>query len=133
MEKETNITLHKWVLRKLPMFFIYNVIVMLLVLMHSVGYFDPFFPISVNVIVMVSIVLAVLLLRLNSRFVFATTCFFWLVSAFFQISHIDIWAERAGIYTYESLFVGAIVLVAEVLITKGKSYFHSYSKRFEIR
>lgn len=122
MSKINKDSYQNWVLERIAVFFVYNVLMMLLVLMHSVGYFNPYFVISVNVIVMLAIVFAVILLRVTSKFVFACTIFFWLVASFFQLNHIDIWAERAGIYTYESLIVGVVVLFLEVIGNNIKNY-----------
>jgi hypothetical protein len=116
----------QWFFKKAPMFFLYNVFMMILVLMHSVGYFNPFFTISINVIVLTAIILAVIMMRLPSTFVFVCTSLFWAIAAFFQLAHIDIWAERAGTYAFESFLVGSCVFLIEVLQQKIKTYSKKY-------
>lgn len=48
----------------------FNIAMMLLFLLGSVGYFYPFFPITINVIVMIGLILSVILLGANSRILF---------------------------------------------------------------
>jgi len=92
---------------------IFNLVVIFLFLLHSVGYFHPFFPITINFIVLAMFALAVVLLRVRSSVFFVIAIFFWVVSAFFKYFQINVWAERSGIYVFEALVIGVILLLWE--------------------
>lgn len=113
--------LRKWIRKNYLNLAIFNGIVMILVLLRSAGYFDPYFPITVNVIVFISLVLSIILLGANSRVLFAVATSFWIFAAFLRIVGINIWAERTAIYVYESLSIGVALLVKENF-SKGNKY-----------
>lgn len=93
--------------------FVFNIILMILILMRSAEYFSPFFLISINFIVLSCIVLSVFLLGIRSKGIFLISLFFWLFAAFLRILNIEIWAERTAIYAYEAIIVGVILYVIE--------------------
>lgn len=93
--------------------FIFNALLVLLVLLHSAGYFAPFFPLTINTIVMVSLISSIFLLGTNSKAAFTLTLLFWLFAAFLKIVKIDVWAERTVIYSYEALIVGVFLFIME--------------------
>lgn len=95
--------------------FLYNIFIMFLVLMHSLGYFDPYFLISANIVVNLSILLAALILHIKSNLVFFLSVFFLLVSMFFKLLEIDVWSERVSMYAYEALLIGVALLLWENL------------------
>ena len=95
--------------------FVFNMIIILLVLLRSAGYFDPFFKLTINLIVLISVILSIFLLSVNSRAVFVFAIIFWILAAFFKIIRIDIWAERMGNYTYEILVIAILLLLMEYL------------------
>jgi hypothetical protein len=97
---------------------LYNMLLMALVLLHSAGYFDPYLPLSINIIVFLSILLAIVLLQINSRAVFSISLFFLLFALLMKIFAIDVWAERTGIYVFESFFIGSILLLFETFKSK---------------
>lgn len=92
---------------------IFNIVLVMLVLLRSAGYFEPFFIISINFIVFFSLILSVILLSLDSKFMFFMALMFWIFAAFIKISGIDIWAERAAIYAYQALVIGALLFIFE--------------------
>ena len=44
---------------------------------------------------------------------FVFSLVFWLSAFIFKIFNIDVWAERSGVYTFQSLFLGVVVLLVE--------------------
>ena len=94
-------------------FFIYNLLIMFLILVHSLGYFHPYFEISANVIIVPAIILGIILIGIRSRHIFFLSTFFWVVAWSFQSLNIEVWAERVSIYTFESLVIGSVMLVYE--------------------
>lgn len=100
--------------------FIFNILLVLLLLLRSAGYFSPFLPLDVNVVIFVSLVMAVFLLKLNSHVVFGITIAFWLFAGFLRIAGVDVWAERTAIYAYESLMVGVSCMMVEIVSKQRK-------------
>lgn len=94
-------------------FFLFNIIMMLLLLLYSAGYFSPYFPLTVNIIVLIGIMLSVILLNVRSKVIFLIALLFWIFAAFLKILRIDIWAERTAIYTFECMVVGFVVFIIE--------------------
>lgn len=92
---------------------IYNVFLVLLVLLHSARYFDPFWVISINSIVFIGILAAVLLLGAGSRPVFLIALTFLVFSFFMRAFRIDVWAERASVYVFQAIFIGVLLLIAD--------------------
>jgi len=99
--------------------FIFNAIILAIVLLRSVGYFAPFLPLGVNVVFLIALILAIILFKAGSRFVFSWGLVFWLLAGFFRVVGVEVWAERAGIYTFEALVVGVVMLMVEELRKKG--------------
>src|SRR5581483_7337411 len=92
---------------------LFNIIVVFLFLLRSAGYFQPFFPISVNFIVIVALLLSIFLLGARSRIIFIVVILFWIFAGALRVLKIDVWAERTGIYAYESLVIGCLVFIFE--------------------
>lgn len=88
--------------------FIFNIIVVILLLLEGAGYFDPFFPLTINNIVIVALILAAILLGIKSRAYYAISLAFLLLSAFFLVVGVPIWAERASIYMFQSFMIGVL-------------------------
>jgi membrane-bound ClpP family serine protease len=103
----------KWISDYNYRLILFNIIIVFLFLLRSAGYFQPYFPISVNFIVIVGLVLSVVLLGAKSNLVFYATLLFWIFAAFLKIVGIDVWSERTGIYAYESLVFGVILFLFE--------------------
>jgi hypothetical protein len=111
MYAEVTASFSNWSRMHLVGLFVFNIILMILILLRSGGYFTPFFTISINVIVFISIVLSVFLLNVNSAGIFTLSIIFWLFAGLLKILGIDIWAERVGIYTFQALLVGLTLLL----------------------
>lgn len=93
--------------------FIFNIVLMTLILMRSAEYFAPFFLISINFIVLVCIILSIPLLGIRSKGIFLVALLFWLFAAFLRILNVEVWAERTAIYAYEAIIVGLILFILE--------------------
>lgn len=94
---------------------IFNTLIVLLVLLRIAGYFHPFFVITVNAVVMVALIAAVLLLGARSKVLFLIALLTWLFAAFLRIVKIEVWAERTAVYTFQALVIGTILLIYETV------------------
>src|SRR3989304_8459250 len=74
--------------------FIFNSLLVILLLLRSAGYFSPFFPLTINFIIFVCLVLLIFLLNAKSKTLILIAITFLLLTAFFTIFRIGIWAER---------------------------------------
>lgn len=92
---------------------IFNIAIVLLVLLRSAGYFEPFFPITINLIVLTSLFLSILLLNARSSFMFIISLIFWIFAGFLKVMSIDTWAERTVVYSFESFSIGILLLIVE--------------------
>lgn len=108
-----NTRLQTWAHERVLGIFFFTLILVLLLLLYSAGYFAPYLPLTINLIVLMALILAVVLLHLRSKFIFSTVIFFWVLTSLFMILNIDVWAERAAIYSYETFVIGLILLVIE--------------------
>lgn len=113
-----SLELKSWTEKKYFQLAILNVFLIFLVLLKSAGYFDPYFPITINVIVVLGILASILLLRVSSKFPFALAIVFWSFTALFRILNIIPWAERMAIYSYEAFAIGILQHFIEVLVKK---------------
>lgn len=102
-----------WAKSKLVGIFVFNLLMMILLLLKSAGYFDPYLPLTINMVYMAAMILAVCLLGANSRVIFLLAMFFWVMASWFGVWKINIWAERSAIYTYQALVFGVILLIIE--------------------
>lgn len=100
--------------RKLKIF-VFNIVIMILVVLHSAGYFQPYFLISINLIVIVGLLLAIFLLEAGSNVMYAGSLILLIVCLLFKIFRIDVWSERISIYFFESLSIGVFVSFFETL------------------
>lgn len=100
---------------------VFNVILMILLLLRSAGYFDPFFNITINSIFFIALVLSIFLLGTRSRGAFAVALTFWLFAAVLKLAKIDVWAERNAIYSFQALVVGIVLLVWESLFDRKET------------
>jgi|SRR3989344_4025150 len=91
--------------------FVFHGIVIIMFLLRSAGYFHPFLPISINLIVLTSLVLSIFILGARSRAMFLIALAFWLFAGFIRVVQIEVWAERTAIYAFESLVLGVILLL----------------------
>lgn len=108
-----------WANQKVFQLFIFNMIIMLLILLYTAGYFAPFFPLTINFIVFVALLLSIFLLGINSKILFGIAIFFWLFAAFLKGVRVDVWAERTAIYSYQALLIGIILFIIELRVDKS--------------
>lgn len=100
---------------------VFNLFVLLMFLLRSAGYFHPFLVISVNLIVISAFIVAIFLLGARSRAFFLIALIFWGFASFLKIVRIDVWAERTGIYAFESLTIGVVLYFMENFAMIGKT------------
>lgn len=89
-------------------------VLMLLVVLHSLGYFHPFFTISAHFIINVALILSVLLLGARSIHIALFAATFWLGASFFQASGVTVWAERMSMYAYETFLLCILLYIVEM-------------------
>lgn len=92
---------------------LFNIILIILVLLRSAGYFEPYLPITIHTIVLISLLLLVFLLGVNSKVLFSITLLLWLFASLLGIVGIAVWAERTAVYAYEALVIAVILFAAE--------------------
>lgn len=108
-----NVILNNWVKNHLLGLFVFNTILIILVLLNTAQYFKPFFYLGINSIFFISLLLAIFLLGVKSKAMFLITLLFLLFGVFLKIVKIDIWADRASIYFYQSFMLGVILLLSD--------------------
>lgn len=91
--------------------FIFNTILIVLVLLNTAEYFKPFFFLGINVIFFISIILSIILLGARSKTMFLISAVFFVFGIFLKVANINIWADRASIYFYQAFFVGILLLL----------------------
>ena len=96
---------------------IFNSFVVILVLLHSAKYFDPFWTITVNVVIFLSLIASILLLGASSEAMFLVSLLFFLFAGFMKAVGISVWAERIAVYMFESFLLGFLLLFIESLTT----------------
>ncbi len=112
--------LKNWLLGYNYRLLLVNFIIVFLFLLRSAGYFQPYFAISINFIIIVGLILSVLLVGAKSNLIFIVTLIFWMFAGFLKLVRIDVWAERTGIYAYESLVFGVLLFLFEELKGRNK-------------
>lgn len=108
--------MRNWVEEHYSQVAFFNIFLIFMFLLRSAGYFDPYFVISVNFIVLASLMMALMLFRCGSRPIFIAAALFWFSAACLKLLEIEVWADRTAIYVYQSLVVGTVVLVIESLL-----------------
>lgn len=102
--------LNLWARDHLAGLFIFNTIIIVLVLLNTAEYFKPFFFLGINVIFFISIILSIILLGARSKTMFLISVLFFVFGILLKIANIDIWADRASIYFFQALVVGILLL-----------------------
>ncbi|QQS38606.1 hypothetical protein IPM62_04460 [Candidatus Woesebacteria bacterium] len=102
-----------WANKHLSGLFTYNIILILLVLLHSAGYFHPFLPLTINIIVMISLILAVIMLGATSKVIFVISLFFLAFAELLLALGVGVWAERTMIYMFQAFILGLTISVYE--------------------
>ena len=92
---------------------IFNALMVILVLLHSAKYFDPFWLITINVIIFISLITSVFLLGARSKALFIISLIFWIFAGIMRILGINVWAERITVYMFESFLLGFLLLFVE--------------------
>lgn len=109
--KETLI--RNWSTYKLINLFLFNIFIAIMLLLHSAGYFAPYFPMTINIIILISVILSVFLLGAKSKAIFTISLTFWLFAMFLKLLGVDVWAERTSVYCFEALLLGVILMFLE--------------------
>jgi len=109
---------NNWINLHLLQLTMFNIFLLFMFLLRSAGYFEPYYVISVNNIVIVGLILSVLLLGATSKVLFSFSLFFWFFASIIQTLGVDVWAERVGIYTYQGLVLGIVMLIIESIKEK---------------
>lgn len=116
-----NKSINYWIKENYIGLAIYNIFLMSLIMLRSAGYFGPYFLISINFIVVASLIAFIVLFRINSRAMYIISLLFWLFAGTIKILRVDIWAERTAIYSYQAFVVASVLLLLEQLnIYKSK-------------
>jgi hypothetical protein len=102
-----------WAKKNTAGIFVYNLILLLLVLLRISGYFSPFLPLNINLIYLISLVLAVILLRAGGQVFFVLSFLFFLLALFLKVVRVDIWAERTVEYFFQAFGLGVFLLFWE--------------------
>lgn len=105
--------LNRWVVSHYFNLAVFNMFLILMFLLRSAGYFHPFLVISVNLIIMASLVASIFLFGARSKAMFSIVILFWLFVGFLRIIEIEVWAERTSIYAYQALVLGVLLLLGE--------------------
>ena len=109
-----------WSKNNLPGIFLFNLIIVILVLLRSANYFQPFFSLNINSIFFVGFILLPFLLKANYEALFSIAGLFWLLSALFKLFRVDIWAERSSIYCFQAFFIGLMILFFDYIFPRKK-------------
>lgn len=116
--QDTKDSFEKWVNHHYFQLALFNIFIVILSLLRSAGYFEPFFLITINLIVLISLVMMITLLKINSKFLFFLASLFWAFAGVLQLLQVSVWAERTVIYSFEAVFIGMIQLIIEVISKK---------------
>lgn len=106
-------SINSWAMKHFFQISVFNFVLIMLFLLRSAGYFDPYLLISVNFIVVAALIMSILLLKAKSNVMFIVCLSFWLFAGLLKIFNLDTWAERTAIYAIEGLIIGTILLVIE--------------------
>lgn len=98
--------------------FVFNLLIILLLLLRSGGYFLPYFVISINTVVFIALMGSIVLLGAHSGAIFLIGLFFWIFAFLLRILGVEVWAERTSIYTYQTLLLGVLLIILENIIQK---------------
>lgn len=85
-----------------------NLMVMVLLLLKSAGYFAPFFLVSVNHIYVLMLLYSIIFLKIRSRELTVLALIFLVISAVLTVFHMDVWAVRSAWYMYQAFLIALI-------------------------
>lgn len=109
--KQFSKDISNWATGHLFGLFLFNTILVILVLLNTAQYFKPFFYLGINSIFFISLLLSIVLLGAHSRTMFLISIIFFVFGLVLKLVKIDIWADRASIYFYQSTVIGVILLL----------------------
>jgi len=129
MKKETDTNnlinfkkkIRRWIKAHQIGFGLFNILIMLMILLRSAGYFEPYMTISINLIFIVALLSAIFLLEMRDRGAFGVALVFWFIAGILRVLKIDVWAERAALYAFEALSLGVLLLILETMFFKDKT------------
>lgn len=98
--------------------FVFNLLIILLLLLRSGGYFSPYFVISINTVVFMALVGSIILIKARSQAILLIALLFWIFALFLRLLGVEVWAERTSIYTYQALFLGVVLIILENVAQK---------------
>lgn len=113
MREEQLEIFRNWVKEHYFQLSIFNMILVMLLLLRSAGYFEPYLALSVNLIVFIALIGMVTLLKARVKTLIIVTIFFWIFAGALKILGVDIWAERTAIYAFEALLIAIVLLIIE--------------------
>lgn len=100
-----------WVRTRYFQLSLFNILILILVLLRSAGYFEPFFPITINTIVLLGLIISVFLLGVRSKLMFSVALTFWVFASLLKTVKIDVWAERTSVYFFQAFIIGVVLLI----------------------
>lgn len=103
---------------------IFNSLTVILVLLHSAKYFDPFWMISINMVIFILLVVSIPLLGTGSRTLFLIAVSFLIFAGFMKTLGIGVWAERVTIYMFQAFLLGVLLLFIEDIVIYTHSRKH---------
>ncbi len=112
LTKHYSSDLNIWAKSNILGLFVFNIVLIVLVLLNTAQYFKPFFYLGINSIFFISLLLSIVLLKVRSKGMFLISIIFFIFGLFLKVSRVDIWADRASIYFYQSFFIGLMLLLA---------------------
>ena len=114
--KEVQLTLENiqdWVIKNYLQLFVFNMMLIVMMLLRSAGYFEPYLPLSINTIMFIALIGMVVLLRARTRTLMLVTILLWLFAALLQVLNIDVWAERTAVYAFQSLIIATVLFIMD--------------------
>lgn len=107
--------LNLWAQKRVVGLFSFNLLVMLLIVLRSAGYFDPYLLITINHIVFLSLILSIFLLGVKRRAMFIVALTFWILAGLLKSLKVEVWAERTAVYFFQAFLLGMILFLIEAL------------------
>lgn len=111
--KEISKRTKEWVFKHQAGLMILNFMAIVLVLLRSADYFNPFWTITINGTFFILLIVSILLLEITSRSMFVIALLFWIFTCMMKIFKMDVWADRSSIYVFQSVFLGVLLLFIE--------------------
>src|SRR5687768_15704687 len=113
MKEEQLEIFRNWVKEHYFQLSIFNMILVMLLLLRSAGYFEPYLALSINLIVFIALIGMVTLFGARVKTLTIVTIFFWVFAGILKVLGVDIWAERTAIYAFEALLITVVLLIFE--------------------